>query len=153
MGQRGTSPGLDPRLYTEADLTRVIPSIDMNHSSCTLTNNCAPDTAAYLISLNEKINSGENLYKTLGNGACFNCHGEKGLGGTDTPICSYLHGEECPGEFVLSYDEVKSSVMRMSSRGGIGTPKLCTPTVPTGANCSENVALYLKSLGWKRVRQ
>ncbi|HMY38474.1 MAG TPA: c-type cytochrome [Marinagarivorans sp.] len=152
LGQGGTSTGLNPHLYTQADLTRIIPSIDMNHSSCTLANNCAANTAAYLISLNEIINTGENLYKTLGNGACLNCHGDKGLGGLDIGICSYAHGEDCPNEFVLSYDEVMASVMRMSLRGGSGTPKLCTQTIPS-SGCAANVALYLKSLGWKRIRQ
>lgn len=153
IGQGGTSTGLDPRLYTEADLTRIIPTIDMNHSSCTVSNDCAPNTAAYLISLNEKIIAGENLYKTLGNGACVNCHGDKGLGGTDTPICSYLHGEECPGGFVLSYEMVKTRVARMGNYGPSRMPFLCTDSVPSGANCAENVSLYLKSLGWKRIRQ
>jgi hypothetical protein len=112
-----------------------------------------PDTAAYLISLNEQITLGENLYATLGNGACINCHGEKGLGGVEIGICSYSHGADCASGTVLRYETVKTWVANMGAYGPSNKPFLCADSVPTGANCSENVALYLKSLGWKRVRQ
>lgn len=126
----------------------------MNHSGCTAANGCAANTAAYLVkTVAPFLVSGENLYKTVGNGACFNCHGDKGTGGTSGPICSYVHGQDCTVDLLLSFDETKSSVLKMSLKGSVGTPKLCTDTNPAGANCADYVSLYLKAPGWKRNRQ
>jgi len=128
----------------------------MSHSSCTAANTCAANTAAYLVkTVAPLLVSGENLYKTVGNGACFDCHGDKGVGGTEVAICSYAQGDVCLSTDVKTFDLIVSDVksMALNGRKGGANTKICTDTVPAGANCAQNVSLYLKALGWQRKRQ
>ncbi len=132
----------------------------MTHSSCTAANGCAANTAAYLVkTVAPLLESGENLYKTVSGGACFDCHGNKGTGGTNpkkSVICTYLQADACFEEDVAAntFDAIKADVEAMAANGRSRTnPKLCTDSIPAGANCSQNVSLYLKALGWKRNRQ
>jgi mono/diheme cytochrome c family protein len=154
LGEGGTARGVDPRKYTEAELTQITPAVNSAHATaCNTAENCAANTAAYLISLSPKVAKGETLYRTLGasvgqaTGSCIDCHGEEGLG--DVAICGR------PNEFctdVRAYAQIKASVEIMGRAGRNKTPYLCTATAG-GANCSEDVALYLKALGWTRKTQ
>ena len=144
MGQGGTKSGINPRLYTQAELARIIPTVDnTTHAACGNTNGCAANTAAYLISLVPKLTNGESKFTTLGTGVCINCHGADGQG--DPPICSYVNSF-CTS--AKSYTFIKGQVEVMG-KNGKAKPYLCTATVG-GTNCSEDVSLYLMSFGWKR---
>jgi hypothetical protein len=97
-----------------------------------------------------KVTSGQNSFQTLGSGAnkCVSCHGNVGQGVSSSkpPICSYVQNK-CSQDSVWSYsdlldEDVNGGVVRMT--------KQYAPSC--AGECNENIALFLKSLGWKRTR-
>jgi hypothetical protein len=144
MGQGGSTTGLDPRLYTEAELTRITPVVNTDHGTiCGSSDNCPANTAAYLVSLSPKLAKGEVDFTTLGDGACVACHGAKG--GGSTRICTVIQ-TRCTA--VKTYTQIKAKVEVMGEFGDEEPPYLCTSA--NGSSCSEDVSLFLKAFNWTR---